>query len=92
MMNFITGKELRQEEAKRFQERYNRREQRQIVEALLGIRAYGGGFWSWLGILATSCVSQYFSYQTSKAELLEELDDDLWHLKRKTSRTAMTCK
>lgn len=82
MMNFITGRTLRQEEAKRFQERYNRREQRQIVDALSGIRAYGGSLWSWLGSLATSCVSQYFSYQTSKAELLEGLEDDLWHLKR----------
>ena len=62
LMNFITGKGLRQEEAKRFQERYNRREQAQIVNALSGIRAYGGNLWSWLGSLATSCVSSYFSY------------------------------
>ncbi|MBQ3586420.1 MAG: hypothetical protein II964_06855, partial [Synergistaceae bacterium] len=82
LMNFITGKGLRQEEAKRFQERYNRREQRQIVDALSGIRAYGGNLWSWLGSLATSCVSSYFSYQSSKAELLEGLNDDLWQLKK----------
>ena len=82
LMNFITGKGLRQEEAKRFQERYNSREQRQIVDALSGIRAYGGNLWSWLGSLATSCVSQYFSYQSAKAELLEGLNDDLWQLKR----------
>lgn len=77
LMNFITGKGIRQEEARRFQERYNRREQRQIIGALSGIRAYGGNLWSWLGSLATSCVSSYFSYQTSKAELLEGLDDEL---------------
>ena len=82
LMNFITGKGLRQEEAKRFQERYNRREQRQLVNALSGIRAYGGNLWSWLGSLATSCVSSYFSYQTSKSELIEGLDDDLWQLKK----------
>ena len=82
LMNFITGKGLRQEEAKRFQERYNQREQRQIVDALSGIRAYGGNLWSWLGSLATSCVSQYFSYQSAKSELLEGLNDDLWQLKR----------
>ncbi len=82
LMNFITGKGLRQEEAKRFQERYDRREQRQIVDALSGIRAYGGNLWSWLGSLATSCVSSYFSYQSSKAELLEGLNDDLWQLKK----------
>ena len=82
LMNFITGKGLRQEEAKRFQERYNRREQAQIVNALSGIRAYGGNLWSWLGSLATSCVSSYFSYQSSKAELLEGLNDDLWQLKK----------
>lgn len=82
LMNFITGKGLRQEEAKRFQERYDRREQRQIIDALSGIRAYGGNLWSWLGSLATSCVSSYFSYQSSKAELLEGLNDDLWQLKK----------
>ena len=82
MMNFITGKVLRQEEAKRFQERYNRREQRQVINALSGIRAYGGNLWSWLGSLATSCISQYFSYENSKAELLEGLDEDLWKLRK----------
>ena len=82
LMNFITGKGLRQEEAKRFQERYNRREQGQLVNAISGIRAYGGNLWSWLGSLATSCVSSYFSYQSSKAELLEGLNDDLWQLKK----------
>ena len=82
MMNFITGKTLRQEEAKRFNERYNRREQRQLIGALSGIRAYGGNLWSWLGSLATSCVSSYFTYQNSKAELLEGLDDDLWRLQK----------
>ncbi|MBQ3455536.1 MAG: hypothetical protein IJG36_03785, partial [Synergistaceae bacterium] len=82
LMNFITGKGLREEEAKRFQERYNRREQRQIVDALSGIRAYGGNLWSWLGSLATSCVSSYFSYQSAKSELLEGLNDDLWQLKK----------
>ena len=82
LMNFITGKALRQEEAKRFQERYNKREQRQLIDSLSGIRAYGGNLWSWLGSLATSCVSSYFSYQTSKAELLEGLDDELWQLKK----------
>lgn len=82
LMNFITGKGLRQEEAQRFQERYNRREQAQLENALSGIRAYGGNLWSWLGSLATSCVSSYFSYQSSKAELLEGLNDDLWQLKK----------
>ena len=82
LMNFITGKGLRQEEAKRFQERYDRREQWQIIDTLSGIRAYGGNLWSWLGSLATSCVSSYFSYQSSKAELLEGLEGDLWQLKK----------
>ena len=82
LMNFITGKGLRQEEAKRFQERYDHREQRQIVDALSGIRVYGGNLWIWLGSLATSCVSSYFSYQSAKSELLEGLNDDLWQLKK----------
>lgn len=82
MMSFITGKTLRQEEAKRFQERYNNREKRQLIGALSGIRAYGGDLFSWLGSLATSCVSSYFSYQNSKSELLEGLDDDLWRLRK----------
>ncbi len=37
LMNFITGKGLRQEEAKRFHERYNLREQRQLVDSLSNI-------------------------------------------------------
>ena len=82
MMNFITGKSLRQEESKRFQERYNRREQRQLISALSGIRAYGGNLYSWLGSLATSCISSYFTYQNSKAEILEGLDDELWQLRK----------
>lgn len=82
LMNFITGKGLRQEEAKRFHERYDRREQRQIIDALSGTRAYGGNLWSWLGSLATSCVSQYFSYQMAKGELREGFEDELWQLKK----------
>ena len=82
MMSFITGKTLRQEEAKRFQERYNKREQKQLIGALSGIRAYGGDLFSWLGSLATSCVSSYFTYQNAKSELLEGLDDDLWKLRK----------
>lgn len=82
LMNFITGKGLRQEEAARFRERYNRREQRQIIDALSGIRAYGGNLWSWLRSLATSCISSYFSYQTAKSELLEGFDEDMWKLKK----------
>ncbi len=62
VMNFITGRLIRQEDMKRVQEKYNRRGQRQIVEAVSGIRTYGGNFWSWLGSLAVSCVSQCFSY------------------------------
>ena len=82
MMNFITDKTLHQEEAKRFQERYNRREQRRLIVALSGIRTYDGNLWSWLGSLAASCVSSYFTYQNSKAELLEGLDDALWRLQK----------
>ena len=36
LMNFITGKGLRQEEAKRFQERYNRREQIRLLTRYRG--------------------------------------------------------
>ncbi len=82
MMNFITGKTLRQEEAKRFQDRYNNREQRRLINALSGIRAYGVDLWSWLGSLATSCLSSYLSYQISKVELIEGLENDLWQLKK----------
>ncbi len=82
LMTFITGRLLRNEEAQRFRERYNRREQRQVIDSLSGVRAYGGSLWSWLGSLAVSCVSQYFDYQNSKAELLEGLDDELWQLRK----------
>ena len=82
LMSLITRKRLREEETKIFQSRYDRREQNLLMNTLSGVRAYGGNLFSWLGSLAVSCASSYFSYQDSKAELAEDLQGDLWKLKR----------
>ncbi len=82
LMSLITRKRLREEETKIFQSRYDRREQNLLMDTLSGVRAYGGNLFSWLGSLAVSCASSYFSYQDSKAELAEDLQGDLWQLKR----------
>ncbi len=82
LMSLITRKRLREEETKIFQSRYDRREQNLLMNTLSGVRAYGGNLFSWLGSLAVSCTSSYFSYQDSKAELAEDLQGDLWQLKK----------
>ena len=82
LMNFITGKGLRNDEAERFRENYKRREQRQLTEAFSKIEAKGNNLWSFLGNLAVSCVSSYLEYQNVRAELLEGFDNDMWRLKK----------
>ena len=82
MMTFITGKRIRDEDAKIFRSRYDRRKQNLLMDALSDVRAYGGNILSWLRSLAVSCTSSYFSYQNSKSELLEGLNDELWLLKK----------
>lgn len=62
MMSYISSKRLRDEEAKRFNEKYIRRERAQILGSISSVRAYGGNLFSWLGSLAGSCVSSYFDY------------------------------
>ena len=82
LMNVITGNTLRAEEAKRFQDKYDRRQKNAIVGALAGIRPYGGNMWSFLGSLFTQGVSAYFGYRDAKNQMSEELDDSLWQLKK----------
>ena len=84
LMNFITGKGLRNDEAERFRENYKRREQKQLAEAFSKVEAKGNNLWSVMGNLAFSCVSAYLEYQKSdaRAELLEGLNNDLWKLKK----------
>ena len=82
MLSIITKKKLREEEAKIFQARYDRREQNILMNALSNVRAYGGNFLSWLGSLAVSSISSYFTYQDSKTELLEGLNGELWQLQK----------
>jgi TPR repeat protein len=83
LMDTITRKTLSGEERVRFQYRYNAKEQRALVSSLANRRpSYGGNLWSFLGSVAMSGVSAYFGYQNSKTELLENLDDELWLLRR----------
>ena len=82
LLRFVSDKTLRQEESKRFLNRYDQREKNQLVRSLTSIRAYGGGILSFLGSLAVSCTSAYFGYQDAKNELQEGLDEELWRLKK----------
>ena len=86
LMNVISNKTLRQEDCSRILARYKKNEQRAVFNAISGIRAYGGDWKSWLLSLATSCVSQYFSYRNIKEDLQDTLDDDLWRLKKEEIR------
>ena len=52
------------------------------MNAVVGIRAYGGNIGSFLGSLAVACISTFMDYQNSRDELRAELDKDLWQLKK----------
>ena len=82
LMGLITRKRLREEDAKIFQARYDKQEQNLLMESLSNVKAYGGNLFSWLGSLAVSCVSSYFSYQDSKSQLTEDLNGELWQLQK----------
>ena len=82
LMNAISKKRLRGEEARRFQARYDQQAQRRFTMALSKVGASGGGILNILGDLMLTCVSTYFSYPSAGAELREGLDDALWRLKR----------
>jgi hypothetical protein len=82
LMKVISSKTIRKEEKERLKAQYDKKEKRQVIEALSGIKADGGDWKSGLISLLTSCVSQYFSYKNAKEELKDRLDDDLWQLKK----------
>ena len=80
LLDIISNKRIREEEAQRLQKKYTKKEQRKLYDSLKGVRAYGGDLWSWIGSLFVSCTTQYFEYQNSGEELKDELDDNLWIL------------
>ncbi len=82
MMDIISRKRLRGEEARRFHERYEQQETNRLINAIAGIRAYGGNISSLLGSFAVACISSFMDYQNSRDELLATLDNDLWQLKK----------
>ena len=92
MMNFITGKTLRQEEAKRFNERYNRREQRQLIGALSGIRAYGGNLWSGSEALQPRAYRHISRIKIQRPNFWRGLTMIYGVCRERTSRTATTCR
>ena len=80
LMSVITNKGLRQEEARRIRESYDRAERQQVKEALRKIRADGDSLLEACANLAVSCVSSYLDYQDSADRLREGLDGQLWPL------------
>ena len=77
LMKVISSKTIRKEEKERLKAKYDKKEKRQVIVALSGIKADGGDWKSGLISLLTSGVSQYFSYRNAKEELKDSLDDDL---------------
>ena len=82
LLDVCTENKLSDEEAKRFDEKYERRQKNALVSTLSGIRTYGGTMLSFLGSLFTQGVSAYFGYRDTKARIQEELGDALWHLEK----------
>jgi hypothetical protein len=80
LLDIISNKRIREEEAQRLQKKYKKKEQRKLYDSLKGVRAYGGDLYSWIGSLFVSCATQYFEYQNSGEELKDELEDNLWIL------------
>ena len=80
LMKGITDKKIREDKKEFLKERYNKKNKRQIIKALSGLRAYGGNLKSWFNSLLTSCVSQYFSYINTKEDLKDNLEDKLFQL------------
>ena len=84
LMKFITGQNLRNDTNQRLKENVDKQKKRLLKQALSKINARGGdNFWEWFGSFAISCMSSYFSYQTTKAELDEGIEYNEWQLKQK---------
>lgn len=73
---------LRTEGTKRFEKAYQRQLDKGLMDALGGIRAYGGSPWSVLLSGIVSVGSAYFNYQGMKAQYAAELDNQLWELEK----------
>ena len=83
LMDVITNCKLNDEEKKRFQKKYDRRQEKALRSAIMGFRPYGGNVLSFLFSAVSQGVSAYFGYQDSKTEMREGLNESLWTLEKK---------
>ncbi len=81
-LDTITNKTLREEERQRFLAAFERRKKQALLQAIGGVRAYGGDPYSFLLSLVQNAVSAYFSYASLKDDMREELDSKLWELRK----------
>ncbi len=80
LLDTITEYGLRDEQKKRFQEKYDRQQKKALRSAIMGFRPYGGNLLSFALSAVSQGISAYFGYQDSKAKLREGLDESLWQL------------
>lgn len=80
-MEVIEKKKLRQEELKRFHESDMKHERELISTILKNVPEHSGSLWGWLGKFALSCLSSYLDYQDHQEEILDAMNEHLWHMK-----------
>lgn len=83
LLDTITECELRDEQKKRFQEKYDRRQEKALRSAIMAFSPYGGDLLSFALSVLSQGVSAYFGYQDSKTEMRQGLDESLWTLEKK---------
>ena len=82
LLNVITRSTLRDDESKRFQQKYDHEQKRALRRAFMGFRPYGGDILSFIASALSQAASAYFGYQDYKEQAHMQLDDALWQLKK----------
>ncbi len=82
VMDFITKKTLRTDEAERFRTKMEKAKSRSFLRAATGIRAYGADPLSFALSLVTSVASAGFNYYEQKETFAEEFSDQEWQIKK----------
>jgi len=82
IMGVITQFKLNNEEKERFSNAFERSKKKAVWKAIGGVRAYGANPLSFVLSLAQSSISAFFNYKDVKSQMEEELDKELWEIKK----------
>jgi len=82
IMDAIAQFNLNKEEKTRFLYAFERNKRIATWRAIGGTRAYGANPFSFLLSLGQSVISAYFNYKDVQAQMKEELDRNLWEIKK----------